>query len=150
MFSTFEKAIKMQQQISYDIDWVGAYDAWKASGLNKAKFWKTELKHFCRGNAFPTYNRFVKRLQDVEQRRQYLASCPPEKISDQANEVADFVLQLKQEESGEAKASSVSSSSNAKLISVVEVQFPSGMKVKVKTTDPTALIHSLMQKENLC
>ena len=136
----------MQKQISYDIDWSAAYDAWKASGQSKAQFWRTGLKQICKGSAFPTYNRFVKRIQDVEQRRQYMEMSRGENDHAKLNEVADYVLQLGQKER-EAMTSQVGKSSNAKLISIVEVQFPSGMKVRVKTTDPTALIYSLMQKE---
>ena len=136
----------MQQQISYDIDWSAAYDAWKASGQSKAQFWRTGLKQICKGSAFPTYNRFVKRIQDVEQRRQYMEMSRGENDHAKLNEVADYVLQLGQKER-EAMTSQVGKSSNAKLISIVEVQFPSGMKVRFKTTDPTALIYSLMQKE---
>lgn len=136
----------MQQQISYDIDWSAAYDAWKASGQSKAQFWRTGLKQICKGSAFPTYNRFVKRIQDVEQRRQYMEMSRGENDHAKLKEVADYVLQLGQKER-EAMTSQVGKYSNAKLISIVEVQFPSGMKVRVKTTDPTALIYSLMQKE---
>ena len=136
----------MQKQISYDIDWSAAYDAWKASGQSKAQFWRTGLKQICKGSAFPTYNRFVKRIQDVEQRRQYMEMSRGENDHAKLNEVADYVLQLGQKER-EAMTSQVGKSSNAKLISIVEVQFPSGMKVRVKTTDPTALIYSLMLKE---
>lgn len=136
----------MQQQISYDIDWSAAYDAWKASGQSKAQFWRTGLKQICKGSAFPTYNRFVKRIQDVEQRRQYMEMSRGENDHAKLNEVADYVLQLGQKER-KAMTSQVGKYSNAKLISIVEVQFPSGMKVRVKTTDPTALIYSLMQKE---
>ena len=137
----------MQQQISYDIDWSAAYDAWKASGQSKAQFWKTGLKQICKGSAFPTYNRFVKRIQDVEQRRQYMEMSRNGNKQGKSNEMADYVLQLSQKQDDATETRQVSINNNAKLISVVEVQFPSGLKVRVKTTDPTTLMYSLMQKE---
>ena len=126
----------------YDIDWTETYKAYIASGKTMAAFWRQDLSNHCRGSLYPTYQRFVKRINNLRMRQAHAAyitgTLDLPILETDPSEVK--VITLTEEQ---IKHFVVPRSVNEEQTTRVEVRYPNGMQVCFNTHDPQGFIFAL-------